>query len=117
MKSILASASWDKTVRLWDMVDSWRTTETLALTSDGKLHRGVSGRRSWPRWEGLLVLPVPAVCVDVSPGLPRAPQLSGLAAQSCHFASGSPLRVSWGLAADSCRSALASRLTLVHRKQ
>uniref|UniRef100_G1P3B5 PWP2 small subunit processome component n=1 Tax=Myotis lucifugus TaxID=59463 RepID=G1P3B5_MYOLU len=34
MKSILASASWDKTVRLWDMVDSWRTTETLALTSD-----------------------------------------------------------------------------------
>nr|XP_017822568.2 periodic tryptophan protein 2 homolog isoform X2 [Callithrix jacchus] len=34
MKSILASASWDKTVRLWDMFDSWRTKETLALTSD-----------------------------------------------------------------------------------
>ncbi|XP_036099773.1 periodic tryptophan protein 2 homolog isoform X3 [Molossus molossus] len=34
MKSVLASASWDRTVRLWDMVDSWRTTETLALTSD-----------------------------------------------------------------------------------
>ncbi|KAM5281204.1 periodic tryptophan protein 2 homolog [Ctenodactylus gundi] len=34
MKSILASASWDKTVRLWDMYDSWRTKETLALTSD-----------------------------------------------------------------------------------
>lgn len=36
MKCVLASASWDKTVRLWDMLDSWRTKETLALTSDGK---------------------------------------------------------------------------------
>lgn len=34
MKCVLASASWDKTVRLWDMLDSWRTKETLALTSD-----------------------------------------------------------------------------------
>ncbi|XP_037686667.1 periodic tryptophan protein 2 homolog isoform X2 [Choloepus didactylus] len=34
MKSILASSSWDKTVRLWDMFDSWRAKETLALTSD-----------------------------------------------------------------------------------
>nr|XP_008174682.1 periodic tryptophan protein 2 homolog isoform X1 [Chrysemys picta bellii] len=34
MKSILASASWDKTVRLWDMFDSWRTKETLTLNSD-----------------------------------------------------------------------------------
>uniref|UniRef100_A0A803K9K3 PWP2, small subunit processome component n=1 Tax=Xenopus tropicalis TaxID=8364 RepID=A0A803K9K3_XENTR len=33
-RSVLATASWDKTVRLWDMVDSWRTTETLNLTSD-----------------------------------------------------------------------------------
>ncbi|XP_004696955.1 periodic tryptophan protein 2 homolog [Echinops telfairi] len=33
-KSVLASASWDKTVRLWDMFDSWRTKETLTLSSD-----------------------------------------------------------------------------------
>lgn len=41
MKSILASASWDKTVRLWDMFDSWRTKETLTLTSDGELGLGL----------------------------------------------------------------------------
>ncbi|NXR08830.1 PWP2 protein, partial [Semnornis frantzii] len=34
MKCVLASASWDKTVKLWDMLDSWRTKETLILNSD-----------------------------------------------------------------------------------
>ncbi|XP_056410570.1 periodic tryptophan protein 2 homolog [Hyla sarda] len=33
LKSVLATASWDKTVRLWHMTDSWRTTETLSLTA------------------------------------------------------------------------------------
>uniref|UniRef100_A0A8C2AFH9 PWP2 small subunit processome component n=1 Tax=Cyprinus carpio TaxID=7962 RepID=A0A8C2AFH9_CYPCA len=35
VQSVLASVSWDKTVRLWDMLDSWQTKETLRLTSDG----------------------------------------------------------------------------------
>ncbi|KAM3857090.1 PWP2 small subunit processome component [Diretmus argenteus] len=34
VQSILASASWDRTVRLWDMMDSWQTKETLRLTTD-----------------------------------------------------------------------------------
>ncbi|XP_064503026.1 periodic tryptophan protein 2 homolog [Pseudopipra pipra] len=34
MKCLLASASWDKTVKLWDMLDSWRTKETLIMNSD-----------------------------------------------------------------------------------
>jgi len=38
MKCVLASASWDKTVKLWDMLDSWRTKETLMLNSDGNLY-------------------------------------------------------------------------------
>ncbi|NXA91962.1 PWP2 protein, partial [Melanocharis versteri] len=33
-KCVLASASWDKTVKLWDMLDSWRTKETLIMNSD-----------------------------------------------------------------------------------
>lgn len=37
-QSVLASVSWDKTVRLWDMKDSWQTREILRLTSDGKLY-------------------------------------------------------------------------------
>ncbi|MEQ2177893.1 U3 snoRNP protein [Goodea atripinnis] len=35
VQSILASASWDRTIRLWDMLDSWQVKETLPLTSDG----------------------------------------------------------------------------------
>ncbi|XP_030635954.1 PWP2 small subunit processome component [Chanos chanos] len=35
VQSVLASVSWDRTVRLWDMLDSWQTKETLRLTSDG----------------------------------------------------------------------------------
>ncbi|XP_059822025.1 PWP2 small subunit processome component [Hypanus sabinus] len=33
-QTILVSASWDKTVKLWDMADSWKTKETLRMTSD-----------------------------------------------------------------------------------
>lgn len=33
-KSVLATASWDQTVRLWHMTDSWRTTETFSLNAD-----------------------------------------------------------------------------------
>lgn len=77
-KSVLASASWDRTVRLWDMADSWRTTETLALTSDGEQPDGLAGgglvpeptagawpgsrRTSWPRRR----LPVAAALVGPS---------------------------------------------------
>ncbi|XP_066517499.1 PWP2 small subunit processome component [Hoplias malabaricus] len=35
VQSVLASVSWDKTVRLWDMLDSWQTREVLRLNSDG----------------------------------------------------------------------------------
>ncbi|XP_032889372.1 periodic tryptophan protein 2 homolog [Amblyraja radiata] len=34
-QGLLASASWDKTVKLWDMQDSWKTKETLRLSADG----------------------------------------------------------------------------------
>ncbi|XP_041934789.1 PWP2 small subunit processome component [Alosa sapidissima] len=34
-RAVLASASWDRTVRLWDMLDSWHAKEVLRLTSDG----------------------------------------------------------------------------------
>ncbi|TRY95282.1 hypothetical protein DNTS_006739 [Danionella cerebrum] len=35
VQSVLASVSWDRSVRLWDMLDSWQTRETFQLTSDG----------------------------------------------------------------------------------
>ncbi|XP_029941900.1 periodic tryptophan protein 2 homolog [Salarias fasciatus] len=35
VQSVLASVSWDRTVRLWDMKDSWQVKETLALSADG----------------------------------------------------------------------------------
>uniref|UniRef100_A0A8C5DY81 Small-subunit processome Utp12 domain-containing protein n=1 Tax=Gouania willdenowi TaxID=441366 RepID=A0A8C5DY81_GOUWI len=35
VQSVLASSSWDRTVRLWDMKDSWKVKETLPLTADG----------------------------------------------------------------------------------
>ncbi|XP_057686197.1 PWP2 small subunit processome component [Corythoichthys intestinalis] len=34
VQSILASSSWDRTIRLWDMMDSWQVKETLHLTAD-----------------------------------------------------------------------------------
>ncbi|XP_054635716.1 PWP2 small subunit processome component [Dunckerocampus dactyliophorus] len=34
VQSILASASWDRTIRLWDMMDSWQVKETLHLSAD-----------------------------------------------------------------------------------
>lgn len=60
MKSILASSSWDKTVRLWDMFDSWRTKETLILTSDGEL--GLAGVRA-----SFLLLPSSLISSSVPP--------------------------------------------------
>jgi len=48
VQSILASASWDRTIRLWDMLDSWQVKETIPLTADGKHGRsGNSTRRSF----------------------------------------------------------------------
>ncbi len=34
-KAILASGSWDKTVRLWDIFEGKATKEVITLTSDG----------------------------------------------------------------------------------
>lgn len=81
VKSVLASASWDRTVRLWDMADSWRTTETLGLTSDGGCmggtgtgcHRG----REASFQSRYLSVPVVGTC---KAGRPAAPQLLGLVA-------------------------------------
>lgn len=70
MKSILASASWDKTVRLWDMFDSWRTKETLTLMSDGELQLGLADSDQGPKcpavvWLWSCLVPLPALLLVV----------------------------------------------------
>lgn len=78
MKSVLASASWDRTVRLWDMADSWRTTETLALTSDGKRLPGTGGKarsraRGWidPGLRAPWAVGVGGLVLSLGIGLPQ----------------------------------------------
>uniref|UniRef100_A0A4W3JW44 PWP2 small subunit processome component n=1 Tax=Callorhinchus milii TaxID=7868 RepID=A0A4W3JW44_CALMI len=50
-QGLLASASWDHTVRLWEMFDSWKSQETLNLNAEGMggggKGSGVTGEAEW----------------------------------------------------------------------
>lgn len=82
VKSVLASASWDRTVRLWDMADSWRTTETLGLTSDGGCTGGTGTRchlgREASFWSRYASVPVVCTCKPGTTSCAPATGVGGL---------------------------------------
>lgn len=49
VQAVLASSSWDRTVRLWDMIDSWRAKETLLLPADGETNSQQDAAPWWQR--------------------------------------------------------------------